>query len=61
MLNATALLAEELGKSLSSVFLRTFGGSKPHVAALLDEAAHLVISGSLQVTRYTTMLSAPRC
>src|SRR5271165_7622031 len=43
MLNATALLAEELGKSLSSVFLRTFGGAKPHIAALLDEAARLVI------------------
>jgi hypothetical protein len=43
MLNATALLSEELGKSLSNVFLRTFGGSRPHIAALLDEAARLVI------------------
>jgi hypothetical protein len=29
MLNATALLSDELGKRLSSVFLRTFGGIKP--------------------------------
>ncbi len=43
MLNATALLSEELGKILSGVFLRTFGGSKPHIAALLDEAARLII------------------
>ena len=43
MLNATALLSEELGKRLSSVFLRAFGGSMPHIAALLDEAARLVI------------------
>ena len=43
MLNATALLSEQLGKSLSGVFLRTFGGSLPHVAAFLDEAARLVI------------------
>jgi hypothetical protein len=43
MLNATTLLAEELGERLSSVFLRTFGGSDPHIAALLDEAAHLII------------------
>jgi hypothetical protein len=43
MLNATALLSEDLGKRLSSVFLRTFGGSMPHIAASLDEAARLVI------------------
>ena len=43
MLNATALLSEQLGQSLSGVFLRTFGGSMPHIAALLDEAARLVI------------------
>jgi hypothetical protein len=43
MLNATALLSDQLGKSLSGVFLRTFGGSMPHIAALLDEAARLVI------------------
>ena len=43
MLNATALLSDELGKRLSSVFLRTFGGIMPHVAAFLDEAARLVI------------------
>jgi hypothetical protein len=43
MLNATTLLAEELAQRLSSVFLRTFGGSEPHIAALLDEAARLII------------------
>ncbi|MBV8456953.1 MAG: hypothetical protein JO122_10105 [Acetobacteraceae bacterium] len=43
MLNATALLSEQLGKCLSDVFLRTFGGSMPEIAALLDEAARLVI------------------
>jgi hypothetical protein len=43
MLNATALLSDELGKRLSSVFLRTFGGIQPHIAAFLDEAARLVI------------------
>jgi hypothetical protein len=43
MLNATALLSEQLGKNLSDVFLRTFGGTMPNVAALLDEAARLVI------------------
>ena len=43
MLNATALLSEQLGQSLSGVFLRTFGGSVPHIAALLDEAARLII------------------
>ena len=43
MLNATALLSEALGQRLSSVFLRTFGGSMPHIAAFLDEAARLVI------------------
>jgi hypothetical protein len=43
MLNATALLSEQLGKRLSEVFLRTFGGTMPAIAALLDEAARLVI------------------
>jgi hypothetical protein len=43
MLNATTLLAEALGQKLSSVFLRTFGGIEPETAALLDEAARLVI------------------
>jgi len=36
MLNATSLLANELGQNLSGVFLRTFGGAEPHIAALLD-------------------------
>lgn len=43
MLSGTALLSEELGRRLSDVFLRTFGGSMPHIAALLDEAARLVL------------------
>ena len=43
MLNATALLSEQLGTRLSDVFCRTFGGSMPNIAALLDEAARLVI------------------
>jgi hypothetical protein len=43
MLNATTLLADELGKRLSGVFLRTFGDGEPHIAALLDGAARLVI------------------
>jgi hypothetical protein len=43
MLNMTTLLADELGRKLSSVFLRTFGGSDPQIAAVLDEAARLVI------------------
>ena len=43
MLNATTLLADELGQRLSSVFRRTFGGSEPRFAALLDEAARLII------------------
>lgn len=43
MLNATTLLADALGQRLSDVFLRTFGGSEPRVAALLDGAARLVI------------------
>src|SRR5690242_6375548 len=43
MLNATALLSEQLGRRLSDVFLRTFGGSMPNIAALLDEAARLAI------------------
>ena len=43
MLNATTLLADELGQRLSAVYLRTFGGSEPRIAALLDEAARLII------------------
>ncbi len=43
MLNATTLLANELGQTLSSAFLRTFGGIEPRYAALLDEAGRLVI------------------
>ncbi len=43
MLSAPTLLADALGKNLSDVFLRTFGGQHPHVAALLDEAGRLII------------------
>jgi hypothetical protein len=43
VLNATTLLADALGRNLSEVFLRTFGGQHPHIAALLDEAGRLVI------------------
>jgi hypothetical protein len=43
VLNATTLLADALGRSLSDSFLRTFGGQHPHIAALLDEAGRLVI------------------
>ena len=43
MLNATTLLAEEMGQRLSATFLRSFGGSHQRVAAAIDEAARLVI------------------
>ena len=43
MLNATTLLADELGRKLSSVFLRSFGKGYEEIAARLDEAARLVI------------------
>jgi hypothetical protein len=43
MLNATTLLADELGRSLSGAFLRSFGSGDQRIAALLDEAARLVI------------------
>ena len=43
MLNTTTLLADELGQRLSGVFLRSFGGGNPRIAAELDEAGRLVI------------------
>jgi hypothetical protein len=43
MLNATTLLADALGQRLSTVFLRSFGTGDQRIAALLDEAARLVI------------------
>jgi len=43
MLSVTAMLSEALGKRLSDVFLRTFGGSMPHIAAMLDESARLLL------------------
>jgi hypothetical protein len=43
VLNAASLLADALGRNLSEVFLRTFGGQESHFAALLDGAARLVI------------------
>ena len=45
MLNATTLLADELGKRLSGVFLRTFGDGEPLIAAVLDGAARSSSSG----------------
>jgi hypothetical protein len=43
MLNGTALLADEMGRRLSTTFLRSFGAGDQRVAAILDEAARLVI------------------
>jgi hypothetical protein len=43
MLNMTTLLADELGRNLSSAFQRSFGSSYQPIAAALDEAARLVI------------------
>jgi hypothetical protein len=43
MLNTTMLLADELGRPLSTVFLRSFGSGVQRVAAQLDEAARLVM------------------
>src|ERR1700722_19853713 len=43
MLNTITLLADELGRRLSSVFLRSFGSSEQRIAATLDESARLVI------------------
>ena len=42
MLNATTLLADELGKRLSGVFLRTFGDGEPLIAAVLDGGATVI-------------------
>src|SRR6516165_12759441 len=43
MLNVTTLLADNLGQQLSCVFLRSFASSEVRTAAVLDEAARLVI------------------
>ena len=43
MLNATSLLADELGQRLSRAFQRAFGGGEAKMAALLDEAGRLII------------------
>jgi hypothetical protein len=43
MLNVTMLLADEMGRRLSTVFLRSFGDGVQRTAAALDEAARLVI------------------
>jgi hypothetical protein len=48
MLNATTLLADALGQRLSTVFLRSFGTGGQRIAALLDEAARLVIERLVQ-------------
>jgi hypothetical protein len=43
VLDPTVLLADALGRHLSAVFSRAFGGQHAQVAALLDEAGRLVI------------------
>ena len=43
MLNPTSLLADALGRNLAEVYGRTFGSREPQFAAVLDEAARLVI------------------
>jgi hypothetical protein len=43
MLSVTAMLSEALGKRLSDVFLLTFGGSMPNIAAQLGEAARVLL------------------
>jgi hypothetical protein len=43
MLNATTFLADALGQWLSTGFLRSFGTGDQRIAALIDEAALLVI------------------
>jgi hypothetical protein len=43
MLNATTLLADELGRTLSATFQRAFGSGELRMAALLDEAGCLII------------------
>jgi hypothetical protein len=43
VLNPTMLLADGLGRHLAAAFQRTFGDGEPQMAALIDEAARLVI------------------
>jgi len=43
VLNPTVLLADALGRNLAEVYSRTFGSREPQYAAVLDEAARLVI------------------
>ena len=43
MLNATSLLADALAQNLSGTFRRIYADREPLMAALLDEAARLVI------------------
>jgi hypothetical protein len=43
MLNATTLLADELGKRLSGVFLRTYRGAEATIAVQIDQSARHVI------------------
>jgi hypothetical protein len=43
VLNPTSLLADALGRNLAEVYGRTYGSREPHFAAVLDEAARLVV------------------
>jgi hypothetical protein len=43
VLNPTSLLADALGRNLAETYRRAFGDQEPHIAAVLDEAARLVI------------------
>jgi hypothetical protein len=43
VLNPTTLLADGLGEYLAATFRRTFGDGEPRIAALIGEAARLVV------------------
>ena len=43
MLNVAMLLADEMGRRLSTAFVQSFGGANPRVTAAVNEAARLVI------------------
>ena len=43
LLNPTILLADALGRNLAETYRRSYGDQEPRIAALLDEAARLVI------------------
>jgi hypothetical protein len=43
LLNPTILLADALGRNLAETYRRSYGDQELHIAAVLDEAARLVI------------------